>query len=354
MDEEKKPEDSKNEIKISSKPLKLKIPRITSGKLAAVFGGLITAVIIIAVIMTFFNIGGKISGQAAGESAAEYLTGNFLEAQGMSAEAAGVTDKGSYYLVNVDIKEGASKVDTASVFVSKDGKDLFVGQIYDLTSEPSTITGSTTQAPTNTPTPEVTKSDKPNVELFIMSYCPYGLQMQKGLLPVMKLLGDKIDVEIKWVHYVMHGEKEATENTRQYCIQKEQNDKYFDYINCFVVDGEVDSCLSKAAIDTTKLTSCMDKTTTDFGVQADLDSGEKFPRYKVTAEDSEGYGVRGSPTLVINGEQVQSARDSESIKQAICAAFNTAPTECEEELDATPPSPGLGGGTGDASAGYCG
>ena len=34
----------------------------------------------------------------------------------------------------------------------------------------------------------VTKSDRPKVELFVMSYCPYGLQMEKAYLPAWNLL----------------------------------------------------------------------------------------------------------------------------------------------------------------------
>ena len=36
----------------------------------------------------------------------------------------------------------------------------------------------------------------PEVELFIMSHCPYGTQTMKGIVPVVELLGDKIDFEL--------------------------------------------------------------------------------------------------------------------------------------------------------------
>jgi hypothetical protein len=32
----------------------------------------------------------------------------------------------------------------------------------------------------------------------------------------------------------MHDKKEIDENNKQYCIQKEQNDKYSDYLKCFL------------------------------------------------------------------------------------------------------------------------
>ena len=36
------------------------------------------------------------------------------------------------------------------------------------------------------------KKEKPEVELFVMSHCPFGTQIEKGMLPVARLLGDKI------------------------------------------------------------------------------------------------------------------------------------------------------------------
>lgn len=357
MEDDPKIEDFSDDVKkdvekLAEKIPKIKIPKIAVpklklSKLATIFSTLIVGIFIGALILTLVNVG--VSQETAGEKAAEYITGNFLGAQGMTAEVAEVAKEGGYYAVNINIMQGGSKKDEAIVYVSKDGKSLFIGSAYDMTEKLSPITGATTAA-----VPEVPKSDKPVVELFIMSYCPYGLQMQKGFLPVMKLFGDKIEASVKWVHYIMHGEKEATENTRQYCIQEEQQDKYFDYANCFVLAGEVDKCLGEARIDRTKLTKCMNRVTEEFKVAEDIASGEQFPKYKVTMEESQGYGVQGSPAIVINGKMVSIGRDAESIKKAICAAFNTEPSECEETLDTASPSPGLGGGTGSSESGYCG
>jgi len=41
----------------------------------------------------------------------------------------------------------------------------------------------------------ITKADKPIVELFVMSHCPFGTQMEKGLLPVLGVIGGTIDFE---------------------------------------------------------------------------------------------------------------------------------------------------------------
>ncbi len=349
-EENKDQEKPKKAIKLDLKAPNISIPKLKPNKLATIFGSLIIGIFIGAVVITLFNAGGKISGDAASVSAAEYITGNFLAKQGMSAEVSEVTEEEDFYAVELDIKEGEEQRDKATVYVSRDGTQLIVGQLYDMNEEVTPVT----EEATTPPTPDAPKSDKPKVELFVMSYCPYGLQMQKGFLPVMELFGDKIDSSVDWVHYIMHGEKEATENTRQYCIQEEFNDKYLAYANCFVASDDVDKCLEEADIDADKLQTCIDSTTEEFTIQEDLDSGEKFPKYKVTAEASEGYGVRGSPTLVINGKTVSAGRSPEAIKQAVCAAFNDAPEECDTELDAASPSPGIGGGTGEDSDASCG
>jgi len=105
-------------------------------------------------------------------------------------------------------------------------------------------------------------------------------------------------------------------------------------------DGDSDRCLTETGIDETKLDSCVESKSEEY--------------YSEDSSLSEGYGVRGSPTLVINGEQVSSGRDSASYLSVVCSAFNDAPSECNEELSSTSPSPGFGySETGGSSTGTC-
>jgi len=203
---------------------------------------------------------------------------------------------------------------------------------------------------------EVDKSNKPKIELFVMSYCPYGTQMEKGILPVAELLGDKIDFEIKFVNYAMHGEKEITENTRQYCIQKEQKDKYISYLDCFLHDGDSTSCLKQGAIDTGKLDSCMEATDKEYSITENLNNKQgTYPAFLIHDADNKKYGVKGSPTLVLNGKTTSVGRDSAGLLKSICNAFSERPGECNEQLSSEQPSPGFGfQTTTDSSSGGCG
>jgi sulfur relay (sulfurtransferase) DsrF/TusC family protein len=206
------------------------------------------------------------------------------------------------------------------------------------------------------------KVDVPKVELFIMSHCPYGTQMEKGMLPVAKLLGDKIDFQLKFVNYAMHDEKEVVEQANQYCIEKEYGKaKLLDYVECFLSGKsgsaeEGKTCMNKLSISETKISSCFDTADKEFSLLDNVkNKAGRFPAFNIHAEDNVKYGVKGSPHLVVNGAQPSAGRDSASILNVICSTFKEKPAECSETLSSTPPSPGFGyEGSGSATAATCG
>jgi len=197
----------------------------------------------------------------------------------------------------------------------------------------------------NKATPIVSKSDKPKVELFVMSYCPFGTQMEKGLLPVLELLGNKIDFTLNFNDYAMHDKKEIDENLIQYCVQKEQPEKLTAYLSCFLEAGNQANCLSKNTNEK-KIKNCVADTDKEFKITENytnkVDWKGSFPSFNVQKETNAKYGVGGSPTLVINETTVSSGRDSASLLRTICAAFNNAPEECNEQLNSQSPTTGFG------------
>ncbi len=243
-------------------------------------------------------------------------------------------------------------------------------------SRENTVVAANTQpnpppaAQNQTPPPaNIPKSAKPKVELFVMAYCPYGLQMEKAFLPAWDLLKNKADLSVKFVNYAMHGKKEVDENTRQYCIEKDQPAKYSAYLKCFFSAGQnngseanYQGCLTQVGINASSLASCVSATDKQFGISAKYNdqaswlSGQ-FPQFPINDAENSKYGVQGSPTLVINGVQAQIARTPEAIKQAICAAFDNAPSECSQQLNNSSFQAGFGlaqvGAAGAASPG-CG
>lgn len=223
-------------------------------------------------------------------------------------------------------------------FVSSDGKTLFSQGIEMVASDDSS----------SAEDQEIPKADRPNVQLFVMSYCPYGLQAEKMYLPVFNLLKDKADISIHFVSYAMHEKKEIDENLKQYCIQKEESEKYSAYLDCFVKDGDSEKCLEEASIDKAKMDSCVAQTDQQYSVTTQYNDQNtwlngQYPKFDVEADLNEQYDIQGSPTIVINGKVVNvNPRSPEKFKEVICQAFNTEPAECSQELSEDASSIGFG------------
>ncbi len=290
-------------------------------------------------------LGSKIiKAEAAAEKAIKYVNENMLS-EGITASWKDVKSENGLYAFKLTVQGN-----DYSAYVTKDGALFFAEGIPQAIVLDKKLEEEKAAA-------EVVKSDKPDVKVFVMSYCPYGLQAQKMYLPVYDLLKDKATMGIYFVNYAMHGKVEIDENLRQYCIQKEQGDKLADYLKCFTIaetgsDGtaEYAKCLTGAQIDQAKLKACVAATDKEFKITADFNdkntwvSGQ-FPKFAVNDDLNTKYGVQGSPTVVINDSDASdllSARSPEAFKKLICAAFNTEPEECKTELSGDQPSTGFG------------
>jgi glutaredoxin len=221
-----------------------------------------------------------------------------------------------------------------------------------------TATPKAATAPTVAAVPvDVPKTDKPKVELFVMSHCPYGTQIEKGIIPVVKALGTKIDFELKYVNYLMHGEKELKEQLRQYCIQKNYNSKFIQYLSAFLEAGDSAKALSAVGLTDANINACVTETDTKFKVTSSFADPQKvgwsgnYPPFDVYDAENVKYGVRGSPTLVVNGKTLGSARDAKSLLATICSAYNNKPAECNTDMSSYGnPAAGFGFATQGANA----
>ena len=243
--------------------------------------------------------------------------------------------------------------------VTNDYKYIFQG-VIDVDQMRTQVDIAKTQLDNQLKPEEMPTSERPEVELYVMSYCPYGLQAEKALLPVVDLLGDKADIKIKFVYYAMHGEKEVRENLRQYCIQRDHSDKYWDYLECFVDKDDYQECLNEAGLSEEEVQGCMDEVDEEYNISGLLNDQStwlsgRFPQFPIDAEDNQRYGIQGSPSLVINGHKLANApRSPEAMKEAICEAFSEQPEECQEKLSEETMPYGFGyEGTG-GGAGSCG
>ena len=198
------------------------------------------------------------------------------------------------------------------------------------------------------------KEDVVNLDVYVMAYCPHGLQMEKAVLPVKELLGDRLNLTIKFVNYAMHGEREIVENTRQYCIQKEEPDKYFEYLRCFIGSGDASSCMANLSINEDQIEECMNETYQEYNISTT--STARFPPFPIYDEECKRYGIRGSPSVVFDGVPTNMPRVPELIKEIVCERLKDT-SGCEETLSTSAPKPGFGweGSQNPSSAGgFCG
>lgn len=318
-------EEEKKEVKIS-----LKLPKINVWAISTV----ILAFAVIAV--WFFKPTGPtgfatqvLPAEEAAKKAIDYINQNLVQA-GTSASLVSVEDIGSVYRIITSYQ--GSRI---PVYISKDGSMLFLSAFN--TSESLTQTQTQTQAEFDAPDKE-----KPEVNLFVMSFCPYGVQAENLMKPVFDLLGTKADIKIHFIVNVngntidsvdsLHGANEAKEDARQVCIMKYYTQKtYWDYLfefnkNCYSLYR-----------DDKKLDECWKQTAQKFGI--DIDKIEKcaygsegVELLKADEQLTNQYGVTGSPTLIINGARYSGTRSSEAFKSAICSGFVTKPAECSQNI----------------------
>jgi protein-disulfide isomerase len=292
---------------------------------------LIGLVILLSVFMfTGVLTGNVISENSAAETLVDYL--NSVTDGGISLLSS--EDIGNLYMVTVSYNG-----QNIPVYITKDGK-YFVQGITQIMEEPEEE-----EIPT-----EVPKSDKPVVEAFIFSYCPYGLQFEKALVPVYNLLKDKVDFNIVAIG-AMHGEFEKKETLRQISIEQLYGkDKLFEYLNEFNTNTNIGSCNGDD--------ECLDKYLPAIYTKLQIDK-VKIENYMKTSAEAiyneqmaraESLGISGSPTFVINDVKVQVSRNPDAIKEAVCSAFNISPDECLQELSTSSASAGFGASSGSSGS----
>lgn len=213
-------------------------------------------------------------------------------------------------------------------YISRDGKLLFPEAI-DLTTE---LKKSTSQSKKKLTCEDLKKREFPKLEAFVVSYCPFGLQMERILAKIVKEIPSFSNyIKVRYLGEItgkeiqsMHGEKEAQENLTQICLREEQGAKFFDYLNCFIKEGKSEKCLKFAKVNQEKLSQC----------KKDSQRGLKYA--KEDFELARKYQISGSPTLILNGERVNEfdfgGRTAQAVKEIICCGFKEKPKECAKTL----------------------
>ena len=246
-------------------------------------------------------------------------------------------------LVKVKIKIGTNSFDS---YATKDGKLLFP-QAFDMSPKPASASTSANSGSAQTPAQaaaSVKKTENPMLEAFVVSSCPFGLQMQRAVADAVKNIPSLAsNVVIRYIGSIsngaissMHGPEEAQENLRQICIREEQPTKFYNYISCYMKKqtataasgmplGDSTGCQATSGVDAAKLSACVS------------DSSKGLAYAKKDFDLSAKYNVSGSPTLILNGAQISESgfggRSSDGVKSMVCAGFNSKPSFCSKTLN---------------------
>lgn len=287
---------------------------------------------------TFPTIFGA-SDSKLGKSAVDYINNNQLSSTPATLVKVGEASG----LVKVTIKIGTSEFDS---YVTKDGKLLFP-QAYDMgpkkaaAATPAAAAGST-QTPAQTAA-SVKKTANPELDAFVVSSCPFGLQMQRAVVEAVKGIPSLAsNVVIRYIGSIsngvtssMHGPEEAAEDLRQICIRQEQPTKFYSYLACYMKKttstatggmplGDSTGCQASTGIDTAKLNACVS------------DPSKGLAYAKVDFDLATKYNANGSPTLILNGAPISESgfggRSADGVKSMVCAGFNSQPGYCSTKL----------------------
>ncbi|RMF54588.1 hypothetical protein D6745_04765 [Candidatus Woesearchaeota archaeon] len=191
-----------------------------------------------------------------------------------------------------------------------------------------------------------TGDNKPQIDFFVMSYCPYGNQAEEAIKPVYELLKGKADFKPHYVIYSnyrgggpqycfddeskycsMHGIVELHQDIREFCVYRHMGEaEWFEFatkMNKECNSQNADTCWEGVA----------DSLGLDKDVINDCFANEALDILQNEFELNKAYGVSGSPTIFIDGQKYGGSRTPEGFKSGLCNAFEDAPEECNEALE---------------------
>ena len=296
----------------------------------AAITGIFAILIVVLAIITFSSPSGMITAvapQTCSDKVIAYINTN-LVSPGQTATLINITENNDIY----------------TIWSRYQGRDLSIYASRDCMLLFPTAINMNTPVATPVPTQTPKKSASPVVDLYVMSFCPYGTQAETVMRPVVDLLGTKADISVRYITTVggqtvdsvdsLHGPAEAHEDILQLCVMKSNPEKFWNYLKDFN-----DQCYPVWQ-NATRLDSCRKNVTAALGIdlpkiETCANGAESLALVELDAAESEAIGASASPTLFINGVKYDGARTPEAYKQAICNSFDTAPAECATVLSTT-------------------
>ena len=308
------------------------------GMIALIIGIVVVLVALLVAGMMQAGQGTVVPPAACGEKAIAYINTNLAQ-PGTTAKLVSITESRGIYELKSQYQS-----EEIILYTTKDCTLLFTNTVNMTATTGSQLTPQATSVPV--------KSARPSVDLYVMSFCPYGTQAETVMSPVVDLLKSKADIRIRYITTIrgttvdsvdsLHGPAEAKEDLQQICINKYYPDKFWLYLNTFN-----EQCYPSWQV-ATALASCRKNTTAALSIDsATIDTcaqgAEGLALLRADETASAKDSATASPMLFINGVQYSGARTPEAFKQAICNSFETTPAECNTVLSSTTASGSTGG-----------
>ena len=158
----------------------------------------------------------------------------------------------------------------------------------------------------------IARIGKPTLELFVMSYCPFGVEAEEKIIPIVKQFGDKIDFKLRFIAHEkqtpapeditpfisLHGYPEVAESIRQLLIAQEFPDRYLDYILCRgkKLDKSWEACAERLGIDVAKIQKLFD--TPEVPEQLFRDNIKRATE----------LGINASPTILVDNQELRTTQ----------------------------------------------
>ncbi len=203
---------------------------------------------------------------------------------------------------------------------------------------------------------------KPQVDFFVMSFCPYGNQAEALLKPVFDKLKGKAYFRPHYVIYnqgsgcytdsdgtklcSLHGSGELNQDIREMCVYDLYGEQgWFDFalaINDQCNSKNADSCWSPVAeylgFDVDKIHECFEENKVSY-------ARKEFELNKL-------LGVTGSPTVFFEGKEYNGPRKSNDYLSALCQGFSDEdrPAACDSVINESAAASSAGA----APVGSCG
>ncbi len=160
-----------------------------------------------------------------------------------------------------------------------------------------------------------------DIDLYIMSQCPYGVQAMQSMAPVVKKFNGQVGLNVNFIGQKkpdgslssMHGEKEVKGDIDQLCAKEINADAFLKFAECVnknsrQIPANGEACAKEAGIDAAKFKACREG-----------DQGKKL--LSASFDVSKKKGASGSPTIFIGGESYRGGRSAQALEQFICQKY---------------------------------